>query len=197
MPETEATITAIEQKLTVALRQLQQAVDAPDHAAVERSVVAAREAIRDVHIELRAAQEALSAQDPLVAARWFARQAAADLAMRPPDFDSAERNQQAVVEALDQAWRNSVHDAARGRLAGSRAFGSLYAFDLPIAIDGAAMIESDIPLPAALGRAWGRLRAADPAPITTTGGDADPPGYQEALRAYFEALGSTPAKESK
>src|SRR5690606_35848082 len=129
--------------------------EVPDAGAVEKSVAEARAAIRDVQLELRAAQEALSAQDPLVAARWFAQQAAADLGTRPPNFDSAEQNQQEVSAALDQAWRNTVHQAARGRMAGSRAFGSLYGLDLPIAGDGAVRMESGVNLQSAFERAWG------------------------------------------
>lgn len=160
-----------------------------------RAVAMAREAIADVQAALRGAQDALSAQDPLVTARWFARQAAADLALRPPDFSSAEENQQEVSAALDRAWQNSVYEAARGRMSGSRALRSLYVFDLPIQGEGGAVEESGFNLPATLGRAWGWLRTLEPTRMTASSRDTDPPGYQEALRAYFEALGSAEEKK--
>jgi len=197
VPETLATIVAIEEKLVASLRSLEQAIGAADLDGTEKAVADARAAISDVQAELRAAQDALAAQDPLVAARWFARQAAAALAMKPPDFEAAEHSQQQVAEALDRAWSNAAHDAARGRLAGSAAFSGLYMVDLPL-IGGAmgpGIVEDDA-RPSA-GRSWGWFRRSHSTDITTSDRDADPPGYQQALRAYFEALGAAGQEQNR
>jgi hypothetical protein len=44
-------------------------------------------------------------------------------------------------------------------------------------------------------REWGRLRAAEGPELHSSLHDTDPPGFEEALRLYFEALGK--AQEGK
>lgn len=196
VPLTDGAVLSIDQNLTPALQSLRRAVEAADEAAVDRAASEARRAVGVVQEQLREAQSELAERDPLVAARWFARQAASSLAMRPPDFESATRSQAAAGAALSRAWQESVHRAAQYRLAGVAGMSSLYEVDLlglKLGVGGGTGLRLELPAT----REWGRVRPHIRQDVTAGPRDSDPPGYHEALRAYFQALGQGQARDKQ
>jgi hypothetical protein len=189
-PEAEAAKDAIDQQLTPSLRELQQAIAAGDAPAIDRSVTAARQSIGVVQDQLRLAQDALVEQDPLVAARWFAQAAAQDLSAQNADLKAAGSEQRNISMALSRAWDQSVQQASLGRLAqipSMQSIISLYPDDFEN-IDGSAQAGAGLaPAPPAVLQ-WGKLRAQQTPALNAGAHDTDPAGYEDALKAYFEAL---------
>jgi hypothetical protein len=195
-PETAGAANTVDGDLVPALRAVDEATRRGDNATLDRADERAREAIGRVQDNLREAQAQLAQKDPLVAAKWFARAAAAALAQQPPDVNAARAEQGSASEALARAWSDSIRQAALGRLAGSARLASLYAGGGGAQAPGggggerAAGPAGELPsaaADAAPGREWGTLRARE-ADLSAALRDPEPPGYQEALRAYFQAL---------
>jgi hypothetical protein len=186
-PETSGAVAVLDQQLGPWLRRLRQAMRAGEGAEVEGAIQETREALDRVQAELRRAQDELVERDPLVAARWFAREATAALSHSPPNLQSAQEHQQVTTSALSRAWDQSVHRAATERLSGATRLRTL--FSLPLleeeGTEGAATVLETLPTL----REWGRMRLRPAQPRTAPRHEWDPPGYQDALRAYFEALG--------
>ncbi|HEY8667721.1 MAG TPA: hypothetical protein VIL86_13730, partial [Tepidisphaeraceae bacterium] len=190
-PETLGAVNAIDQQLTPALRLLEQAIAARDAAGVERSAGQSRQAIEAVQAELRKAMDELNQRDPLVAAKWFAKAAASALQRRPPDLNAARTNQQNATAALTRAWDSSIHQAAADRLAGTRSMQSLYTITL--ALDGGAGSGVGVAPTSIIGaapgaREWGRFRERPADDLNSSLRDADPPGYEDSLKLYFDAI---------
>ncbi len=192
-PQTAEATAVIDQSLTPALRSLQQASRAGDTAGTNRATADARAAIESAQKALVRAQEQLVDRDPLLAAKWFAEQSRDALKQNPPDMARARQNQQQAARALNKAWDRSVHEAGRQRLAGIPSMVSvfsLYPFTgeaAPAVGPGSAGLAMTGPVNAA--SRWARFRARGDAELSTPVRESDPPEYQDALKAYFEALG--------
>ena len=125
-----------------------------------------------------------------MAAKWYAKEASAALSRTPPNMPMARKNQQGASTALSRAWDQSIHQAAAARLAELPSTLSLFAL-YPIRGEGAgngvAMSPTQAGAPAA--REWGRLQAREADGMNASVHELDPPGYEDALKVYFEALG--------
>ena len=197
-PETADAVEAIEQQLAPSLRQMDQAAGAQDVPGVDRAAASARQAIEQVQKSLRAAQDRVNERDPILAAKWFAQQAVAALSRQPPNPKGARQHQQKVSQSLAKAQDRSLQKAKGGRLAQTPLFSPLYRFDLWG--QGAGVADGSLERPAGgapVRGQWGKLRQHEPSELNTSARDADPPGYQEALKAYFEALGKAESPDRK
>lgn len=189
-PETDGARAVILGQLAAALQSLHQAFDGADESAVDRAANETRKAIEASQRELSLAQEELLKRDPLVAARWFAKAAADSLSKRPPDMSHAKASQASTSAALSRAWDQSIHRAATERLAAVPSLAAVLDAPAPAA-NGPAQQTNKF----AAAREWGRLRPQEGADVNASMHDVDPPGYEESLKLYFEALGK--AQEAK
>jgi uncharacterized protein YciI len=190
-PEAQAAKDAIDQQLTPSLRELQQAIGAGDAPAIDRSVTAARQSLGIVQDQLRQAQDALVEQDPLVAARWFAQAAAQDLSAQNADLKAAGSEQRNISMALSRAWDQSVQQASLGRLAqipSMQSIISLYPDDFDNLDGGVRGATGAAPAALPVNPQWGKLRAQQTPALNAAAHDTDPAGYEDSLRAYFQAL---------
>jgi hypothetical protein len=181
---------AIDGPLVAAMEVLAKAArpDQPDRERVERAAA-------DVN---RAAAAALSPyawrqadgaeRDPLTAARWYARAAAASLTRVPPDVTSAGQAQRRAADALDRVRVAALRRASVDRLSAVRQLRPTAhaAADTGNAGRGGPAPSSPW---AVLVREWRRLRprGMDDAADSLRGTEL--PGYEAATQAYFEALG--------
>lgn len=187
-PEADSARDALLVRLVPALQALEESLPSDDGEQVDRDAADTREAIAYAQRELAAARELLVRRDPLVAARWYARAAAESLASEPPDLSGARRRQAGVSQWLYRAWDQSIHRAAQERLA---ILPSLAGVLGPRPASGRSSEQSSV---FAAARQWDRLR--DDAPeIDSAASDSEPPGYEQSLKLYFEALGK--AREAK
>lgn len=187
-PDTDSAREAIEGALSASLSSLQEALRGDDAMAVDRAAADSRQAVEICQRELAAVQDELVGRDPLMAAKWFARAAAQSLTLRPPDVDKAKRHQASVSAALARAWGQSIHRAAAERLAALPSMAAILGPSSPLS-GGAATTQASNKFPAA--REWGRLRAQDADSLAPAIHASDPPGYEEALKLYFEGIGNT------
>ena len=191
-PETSAACAVLSDQLAPSLQAFEHALSGDDAGANDRFASDARHAIESAQRELAAVQDDLVKRDPLVAAKWFARAAAESLSLRPPDLGRARQRQADVSAALSRAWDQSIHRAAADRLAALPSLASVMGPPAaPPRISGQTPTADRFPA----AREWGRLRAAEGPELNAPLHDTDPPGYEEALRLYFEALGK--AQEGK
>ncbi len=187
-PETTPVVKALDEHLTPALREMEQAIGAKDAGGVDRAAAAARKAIDLVQKELHDAQERINERDPILAAKWFAQAAAEELRRRPPDVSAAQREQQRVSQSLVRAQGQALHTANEGRMAQTPMLGSLYRmYDVGVGGVGDSAREIIKNMPGL--RDWGLFREQSPADLNASLRESDPPGYRDALKAYFEALG--------
>ena len=126
---------------------------------MNNAVADARRAIDAAQHSLADAQQQLMERDPLVAAKWYARQAAEASQRTPPNLQLARQNQQNASTALSKAWDQSIHAAAAQRLAQVPAMLSLfqlYPFRGDVVGDSGstAAVEAGTPVT----REWGRSR---------------------------------------
>jgi hypothetical protein len=184
-PETDAARDVIQNTLIPTLDALDAALSGDDSENAERAAADTREAIATTQRELASARELLVKRDPLAAARWFAKAAAASLSASPPDLGRAKVHQAGVFESLSRAWGASIHRAANERLAVVPSLSAVLAPPSPSQRGGQGGQPSNHFTNA---QEWGRLRdeavGLDPALR-----DAEPPGYEQPLKLYFEALG--------
>jgi len=179
VPETAGVVATIDARLAPALRAVQDALGAKDAAGIEGSAAEARRVVELTLGELRVARDGVAAGDPLGAAAWFAREAAAGLARRPAELESVRRDQEAAAASLARGLDVTVREAGRHRLALTAAGWILDPSGGPASSDGR-------------GPAWARPRPVEEELAAPAYG-AESPGYREALRAYFNALGKAPA----
>ena len=191
-PETDAARDALIEQLLPALQSFQQALRGEDAAAVDRIARDARQAIEVCQRESAIAQDTLMKRDPLVAAKWFAQAAARSLELRPPDLARARQHQASVSSALSRAWDQSIRRAASERLAALPSMAAVLGLAVPSG-KGPAAGQQAGKYPSA--REWGRLRPQDAPELNSALHQSDPPGYEEALKIYFEALSK--AQEEK
>jgi hypothetical protein len=204
-PETDMADDVIAHGLLPALQRLEDAAVGGNIAGVARAADEARQSIESAQRELAHAQEQLTARDPLVAAKWFARAAAGSLAQSPPDVRAAQSRQRDVSDALALAWDRTVHEAAALRMAALPTMQSVYGNALPASTaPGTAAAASPVTAgnsapvqrmtEAASGEStaapdWVRLRPRDvPSASAALPSDGDPQGFEEPLRLYFQAL---------
>jgi len=169
------------------MQAMQQSMTAGDLTAAEREQSRVLDAIADLQGTLRAAQRKTVDRDPLVAARFFAQRAQEALAQRPPDLVEARLYQKQTSAAIEQAWDQAMNNAVKDRLAQLPSFRSLLMDDFVVA-DGAGDGELRAAIDRSVAPQWGRLRENADATATTGGNAFVPPGYEEALRAYFQTL---------
>jgi hypothetical protein len=201
-PETTKACAAVDEQLKPAMLEFQQALRqsaAGGEAAgqFETSAQAVREAVQQAQDTLREAQSQLTERDPLVTARWFARQAAQALSAKPANRSSAAAAQKRALDALNKAAYDALRRSKNTRLSHLPNVGQLYLPPAPPTWTGDSaeaqerqrLINS---LPGV--REWGRVRESVSENLTAPSRDADPPGYSDALRVYFEVLGREDAK---
>ena len=161
-----------------------------DLSSADAAQAKALESVAALQATLRSAQRQVVDRDPVVAARYFAERAAAELAREPPDLMTARADQQAASGALERAWGQSMQRAVHDRLGRLPSFQSLLDDDLPLMTAGGTA-------PAMLARSatpqWGRLRNRRSNDVDGTEGEFQPAGYEGALSAYFDALGKARA----
>jgi hypothetical protein len=185
-PETDAAQAAILSQLAPALETFGTAVDGSDAGFVDRSATDVRRAVEACQRELSNAQDALLQRDPLMAAKWYAREAANSLSMMPPDFGSARAHQANASAAIWRAWDQSIHRAATERLSAIPSMAAVLGPPAPAAPGTGGSPQGSR---FAAAREWGRLRPQDAPEVNAALHDADPPGYEESLKLYFEGLG--------
>jgi hypothetical protein len=185
-PETEPACQRLAGEIQPALALLEQAAAADDKSAMDGAARRVREALEAVQKQLRQAQAAVIESDPLVAARWYAQAAARSLAAQPPLIEGAKDQQRDTSLSLHRAWQDAVRESASERLSATPRFHSILS---PLA--GSSASSSSLGLmedmPAAL-RPWGPLGTQQPRDLAAPLREADPHGYQDALRVYFDAL---------
>jgi hypothetical protein len=202
-PETNGACDVIAHDLVPALQSLEASSKAGDLAAFARGADAARQSIDAAQKELALAQEALTARDPLVMAKWVSRAAADSLSQSPPNFTAAQLRQRQAMAALSRAWDREIHQAATLRMSSLPSMQSVYApIPLPAtnpsttaaAQNPAEAVKSATEALIAPGiaalREWSRVRPRDADAISTTPlRESEPAGFEEPLRLYFETLG--------
>jgi hypothetical protein len=198
-PETSPVVMTIEQSLQPALGMLAVASNsdaAGADAVAAQAGQAARTAAEQARAQLKQAEQSLVAGDRLSAAQTFAERAASALSQSGSSSSpsSASGDQSAAAAALDQAADALARRAAAGQLAGSSGFGFMFA-PPSASSEGAALGGSgrDAMSGAAAGtssaaREWGKLQPRGGADESAAPRETDPPGYQDALRIYFQAL---------
>lgn len=184
-PETDAARASILGALLPALQSFQQAARGDDAGRVDQAANESRKAIEACQRELSAAQETLVQRDPLAAARWFAKAAAESLSLLPPDVGHARTHQARASAALSRAWDQSIHRAATERLSAVPSMAAI----LDVTSAGGKVPIAQQASKFAAAREWGRLRPQEGPDLNASMHEADPPGYEESLKLYFEALG--------
>lgn len=175
--------TAVDQQLTGAMQELQKSLTDPSKAEQEHAKVL--NAVADLQATLRVAQRQATDRDPLVASRFFAQKAAEALKQEPPDLPAARNYQQQTSEALQRAWDAALAQSVKDKLQSIPAFQSLLADDLVLG-DGTG--EAQALFDRSATAEWGRLRERRDVSTTAGYGAFVPPGFEEALRVYFQTL---------
>lgn len=176
---------ALDQHLAGAMQQLQKSLAGADPAKTDREQANVLNAVADLQATLRVAQRQATDRDPVVAARFFAQKATEALKHEPPDLVAARIYQQQTSEALQKAWDAALAQSVKDKLQSLPAFQSLLAEDLVLG-DGAG--EARALFDRSTTSEWGRLRERRDNPTTAGGAAFVPPGYEEALRVYFQTL---------
>jgi hypothetical protein len=190
-PETSRATSVIDRQLKPALERLGDRVRAKDPEGAARAVGEALGATAAAQDALREARQLLLDRDPLVAARWYAEQAARMIEQAAPTTNRStsapstaqvRQQQSEAASALRRAWDESIHRAAEARLSGIASMASIL-----------RMYGADAQGAAGAGRAmavpeWGRIEPWQEQDLGAAVRAADPRGYQDALRAYFKVL---------
>jgi len=185
-PDTSGAKDAVAQSLAPALAALESSANAGDVSAVDQHAAEARQAIDAVRAQLARAQDALMQRDPLFSAKWFAKAAADEMARSSADMKSILAQQANSTVALSRAWDRAAHRAAAQRLAMLPSLQAVYAPTL----SAAARPTTTAPTAnVASVSEWDTLRNMGSEEITSPLAAPDPPGYEEDLRLYFQALG--------
>jgi hypothetical protein len=183
-PQTEPAVQVLAKVLTPALQRLATTISAGDGAAARAAIDPAINGVQQSQAQLAQSLASLTDQAPMAAADALAQTAAQELTDH--DTASAAASQNGVAAALASAWEASVHRAGRARL-------SLVPSLFPrVDLSADAMPDTaggPSTMPAGL-RAWGRLPMQPGGDISASHRDFDSPEYQDALRAYFQALGA-------
>ncbi len=187
-PETSGALSAIETQLRPAMNAFQQAMKVGDAPAANAAAQSATQAVQGLRGQLLGAHEALAEPDPLAAAQWFARQSARALAQKDANPQAAQVDQSNAAIALSRASEVLARESATARLAALPSMAGLFAPSSPYetAPQNNEILGFLPGLPAL--RDWTTLRTRPPDEISAGSREADPPGYQDALRVYFGAI---------
>jgi hypothetical protein len=190
-PEASAAHDVVTGPLSAALKAFDSACGAGNSDGVSRAAGDALKAIDAAQKALVQAQDDFTARDPLVAAKWFARAAADSLARHPNDLRTALAHQNNVSLALSHAWDRSIHRASELRLSELPSLAAVYS---PAQVSPYESAAATALAPNAASHDWAHLHAREGDDLTATMHEADPPGFEEPLRLYFEALGKAQQK---
>jgi len=184
-------VSAAASKLAGELSKLKGDLNNGDQQAGDRDQATALESVAALQATLRTAQRQVIDRDPVVAAKFFAQQAASALRREPPDLVAARSDQQAASASLEQAWDQAMARAVKGRLSSLPSFRALLDDDT-FTLGGGGL--NATPLPRSATAEWGRLRSQKTADVV--GGDAEfqPQGFEQPLSAYFDALSRARSK---
>lgn len=194
----DAAAATIDRKLTPALAQLRQAMDGSDAAGTDRAAALAAAAVAAAQDQLAAAKSAAMRGDPLASAQYFADSAAQGLS-GGGNRGAVASDQRDASAALAQAWQQAAHAAAMGRLAHIPSVAAILNPLNPNLTDqsggGSATAWSVDAQPAM--RQWGQMQNRPPGGISAPMNQSDPAGYEESLKAYFEALNRSDSAADK
>ncbi len=180
-------MTTGDKELGSAIESLQKSLADADLAAAEQQQLKVLDTVASLQASLRVAQRKTVDRDPVIAARFFAGKAAEALRQEPPDMVAAREYQSQTSEALDRAWDAAMARNVKDKLEGLPAFQSLF-FD-EFAFDGMGGDDGPIlSLDRTVVAEWGRLRDKRDASATAGNAAFVPPGYEEQLKLYFQAL---------
>ena len=171
--------------LTAGLSEFVAACDGNDAAAVSRAAAELQKLIDAARKELADAIGAGAERDPLMAAGAFAGP--------PPMRWRAIRriclrgaaHQANASQALSRAWENSVHRAGEIRLSELPSLQAVYG-PPPPALRATPAANALSPKPGS--HDWARTHRRESDDFTATLREPDPPGYEEQLKLYFEAM---------
>ena len=197
----------IDDKVLPEARSMQQDAKANNNGGVTQRAENLDREIAEAGKKLDGAEEKLAERDALAAAESASQQAAqqmaqatqADKAKSPASAASQQAARQAAqaaqaraLTALEQAADRAARQSGGARVHDLPAIADLLSLlpllDSNVAVTGSgggSFAKADL----ANARDWGRLRAREDTQQTAVAPVADPPGYESALRAYFEALG--------
>ena len=187
VPDDAGAREVIRQLMLPALHSLEQASGRADVTAVDRAASDVRQAIEAAQRELAVAQDRIMQRDPLTAARWYASAAADSLSQDPADVKTAVAHQSNVTVALSRAWDRSIHRAAAQRMALIPSMQSVYGPPAP-PIQQTPTVKAPSPANFTASRQWGGLHVGQADALSGPFSNPDPPGYEESLRLYFEAI---------
>lgn len=187
VPDDAGAREVIRQLMLPALGTLENASGRGDVAAVDRAASDVRQAIEAAQRELAVAQDHIMQRDPLTAARWYASAAADSLSQVPADLKTAVAHQANVTVALSRAWDRSIHRAAAQRMALIPSMQSVYGPPAP-AVQQTPTVSAPSPANFTAARQWGGLHVGQADALNGPFSNPDPPGYEESLRLYFEAI---------
>lgn len=185
-PEATAARDIVAGQMAQALKSLADSASGNDSNAVAQAAGDARRAIDAAQKELARAQDIFAQRDPLVAAKWFSRAAADALAVHPTDLRTALKHQASTALALARAWDRSIHQASALRLSMLPSLQNVYG---PLAPESPSAVTSAYSPNLTSPRDWGTLHAREGDDVNAGLREPDPPGYEEPLRLYFEAIG--------
>ncbi|MDP9172484.1 MAG: DUF4175 domain-containing protein [Planctomycetota bacterium] len=187
--QTEQSVVAIGEQLKPALAQLEQAISSDDTVAIGHAVALSHRAVGIVLQRLRASLGAQIDQNPMAAAQYFSQEAAKELARVTEEGRNAAVLQRSASYALSRAWAHAAHEAAEGRLAQVPAFDSILSPDTDDLNLATTLLRDRSPAdttPPA--NDWGSLGARGPRSLSASNREGNAAGYEEAVKAYFEAL---------
>jgi hypothetical protein len=175
-----------DRELGSAIGSLQKSLAAADMPAAEAEQAKVLSTVAELQASLRIAQRRTVDRDPVVAARFFAGRAAEALRELPPDLSAAKEYQKETGEALRGAWDAAMARDVKDKLESLPAFQSVFFDDL--AFDATGDAAELLALDRTMTPEWGRLREKRDTATTTGAGAFVPPGYEQQLKMYFEAL---------
>jgi len=123
-----------------------------------------------------------NAQAAITEAARSATKASKMLSEEHPDVAGAAREQSTAAASLSRAAAATIHDANLARLSTLPGLWSIFR-------SGGSSDTEPESRGQTSARPWARLSQKKPGEVNTASRAPDPPGYQEALRAYFNALG--------
>jgi hypothetical protein len=152
-----------------------------DAQAESRAAEQAGQTVAQAQREIVQMRRSLEQRDPLTAARVASVSAEQALRADPPDLQSAVHHQQQVIDALHRAADLAAHRHAAAQIAQLPSLAPVLSGLAP------AAASPQVPLPQNTVE-WRTLARKSDSPVTATENQAVPPGYQESVRLYFQAL---------
>lgn len=176
----------LQSPLRSAVAAAHEASRTADAAAWQRHFPQARTLSEQIATLLRQMPSRLVDDQPRAVAAWHATRALDGLKQGKPDLAIAAQQQRLASEALDQALQQTLQTAAAARHAAIGTLSGAYRND-PRATR-ALLAGRGAPVNAAPQRQWGHLQPLSEERMLAPARQADMPAFEDALRAYFEAL---------